>query len=227
MELSLAGRAWSPPWNSVSERGWERMRLCLCRRQVVGGSGLVQTGIFHVLSLWKGNFIALLQTCFILQTLPCLSSPAGCLGGRSWALCSSEAQSSGLVHEDNVFLLCPSDLNKSPFFPRLFPPGLRTPFLSLQSRNICEVSWPGWKHWQSVCPFGGRFTTGDPSPSLLLLVIPLAASPEDSFEPWRQTLQYYLYSWEPWAGHCIFLIIMHWGICLEITDSPLTSVIWS
>lgn len=42
--------------------GRERRRPCLCREQVVGGSELLGTGISHLLPLWKGNFIALLQT---------------------------------------------------------------------------------------------------------------------------------------------------------------------
>ena len=141
MELSLADRAWSRTRSSVSERGWERSRLCLCRGQVVEGSELVGTGISHVLSLWKGNFIALLQTCsrnccffqaFALQTPPCLSSPAGSGGGRDWVLSSSRAQSSDSVHEENLpFFALPLALNKYPPFPRLFPSGLRMPFVFL------------------------------------------------------------------------------------------------
>lgn len=63
MELCLAGRAQSQTRSSVSKRSWERRRLCLSRGQVVGGYELVTTGIFHVLSIWKGINIALLQTC--------------------------------------------------------------------------------------------------------------------------------------------------------------------
>lgn len=127
MELSLAGRARSWTWSSVRERGWERRRPCLHGGQVVGDSELAGTGIFHVLSLWEGNFTAFLQTrsrnccffqAFALQTSPCLRSPAGSRGGRDWAPSSSRAQSSDSVHEDDLPLLCLSGFEQTSTLPQ-------------------------------------------------------------------------------------------------------------
>lgn len=129
MELSLAGRAWSRTRSSVIERGWERRRPCLCGGQVVGASELVGTGIFDVLSLWKGNFIAFLQTClrnccflqaFALQIPPCLRSPAGSGGVRDQTPSSSQAQSSESVHEDDLPLLCLSGFEQISTLPQAF-----------------------------------------------------------------------------------------------------------
>lgn len=246
MELSLAGRAQSQTWSSMSERGWER-RPRLCWGQVVGGSELAETGISHVLSLWKGNFIAFLQTCsrnccffqaFALQSPPCLRSPAGSGGGRNLALSSSWAQSSDLVHKNNLPLLCLSSFEQIPVLSQALPSSLRVSVVFPVVQYYLLESWLCWglgtgKMFGVLVagelPLTATLTTGEPlflvPPSVSLQFHSLFASTAGCFQLWRDILQYCLCYWELWAGLCIFLIIVHWDICLEITDFSPTSLI--
>lgn len=64
--------------------------------------------MFHVLSLWKGNFVqfSLHFSKYAQASISLFPGrvPAESGSGREWALSSSQAQSSDLFHEDDLSL---------------------------------------------------------------------------------------------------------------------------